>query len=544
MTSPEETLKAIQEAFGPYLRPREEVSHIRRVLALHLESCLKDAVVEEPLAFVGPSKSISASAARGLQRQYLEALEANIKARNEFRECIGNTKVPRKASVAAESHKPDHLHEHLATISFQKKRDRLLAIEKHLDLLSQKPAASPGFLDPEETFRNCRPLPTVPKDVVTALTLNDAPATTHIKDLIGQLEKHVLRAKLHLKREEQTLEQVKSRSSIAPETVTNSAKLEALNTSRNELINWIEVELGKAGDGGGSGDDDDGDDGDGILSKPSNRTAQTARLDEQLAGVREKYKQYLDARKLVLQLVSQKPKPLIKPLTEAVPLPTTTTPPAAPTAHLLSPSLEELLALAHEQKGLITQKSHLNIAVAKQLKETCQTLDHLAEESQLIPAHPMPGVASRKPAAFGDSLSASETLDSANRVQPWVFAADSAKIATLEAVAEKIDEGQMALEGSMRTLAEIDQLLQPPDQEKQKQSQNQAESSSIAAGDESVEDIWLAEGRPAGRSATATKKHVTRSRTKSQAQQAQAEPEVWDVLHGNLGLLRFEGDPS
>jgi len=539
MTTAEETLKAIQEAFGPYLRPREEVSHIRRVLALHLESCLKDAVVEEPLALVVPSKPISALAARGLQRQYLEALEANIKARNEFRECIGSTKTSRKAYIAAKYHKPDHLHQHFAIISFQKKRDRLLAIEKHLDLLSQKPAASPGFLGPEETFRDCRPLPTVPKDVVTALTLNDGPATTHIKDLIDQLEKHVLRAKLNLKKEEQVLEQVKFRSSVAPETVSNSAKFEALNASRNELINWIEVELGKAGDGGESGDDDE----DAAVSKPSNRTAQTARLDEHVAGVRGKYKQYIEARKLVLQLVSQKPKPTIRPLTEAAPPPTNTASHGAPNAHLLSPYLEELLALAHEQKSLITQKSHLNISIAKQLKDTCQTLDHLAEESQLIPAHPMPGATSRKPAVFGDSLLASETLDSASRVQPWVFAADSAKIATLEAVAEKIDEGQMALDGSMRTITEIDQLLQSPAEGKQKQIQDQDESSSNATVDESVEDIWLTEGWTAGRPAVA-KKHVTRSRTKSQAQQPRVEPEAWNMLHGNLGLLRSEGEPS
>ncbi len=44
-------------------------------------------------------------------------------------------------------------------------------------------------------------------------------------------------------------------------------------------------------------------------------------------------------------------------------------------------------------------------------------------------------------------------------MKSWVFAADSAKIATLESVAEKVEEGQLALEDSMKILGEVDRLL-------------------------------------------------------------------------------------
>ncbi|KAK4449479.1 hypothetical protein QBC34DRAFT_405066 [Podospora aff. communis PSN243] len=509
MSSPEKTLEAIQQALGPYVKPREEASQIRRILALHIQSCLGDASVPGPLALVNSSKPVPLSSSRGLQREYLEALNANIQAYQEHDVCRSETPNHQDEPSTTQSSKADLLQEHLAMINLQKKQERLQAIEKHIELLNRKPAASAGFLDPNEMFRDSKPLPEVPRDIVTALALDDAPASTRLKELIDQLEKHVLRAKLQLKREEQLLEQVKSRSSVAPGAVTNSAKLEALNISRTELINWIEVELGKAGDGGAEDTND--------TNRESQGLTNTARLDEQLAGVRTKYSQYLEARKLLLQLVSQQSKPVIKPLADNAQPPAIPAATPQPRTHLLPPYLEQLLSVAHEQRGLIAQKSHFNLTIARQLKDTVQALDHLADESQLIPAHPMPGAARRKPAGFGDALSASETLDSSSRVKPWVFAADSAKIATLEAVAEKIEEGQIALEGSMRIISEIGQLL------------HTEVKTEAGVGDESVEDIWLTEGRPAGKSAASRK-----PKTKTKPQDTR---DVWDVLDGNLGLL-------
>ncbi|KAK0730676.1 hypothetical protein B0H67DRAFT_562535 [Lasiosphaeris hirsuta] len=523
--SSHEVARAIQESLGPYIRPREEASHIRRVLASYLDSCLEDVSATGPLALVEPTKPASSAASRSLHREYIEALNANLKARKDYGASYQeNASATRVEGLAVALPKLDHLKEHLATISLQKKQERLQAVEKHLVLLKQKPAASPDFLDPEEIFGDSRPLPDVPRDVVTALTINNAPSATHLKELIDQLEKHVLRTKLLLKREEQLLEQVKSRSSATQGTITDSAKLEALDTARNELIKWIETELGKAGDGGGS---EDGE-------HENHRASGTARLDEQLAGIKEKYTRYLEARKALLQLVSQQATPIIKPRTQDKTVQPTSTSTPNPPANFLSPYLEQLLSVAHEQKGLIAQKSHLNTIIAKQLRENCHALDRLAEESQLIPAHPAPGTTRHKPAApaFSDALRASETLDASSRVKPWVFAADSAKIATLEVVAEKIEEGQLAIEGSMRTISEIDQLLKP-----HASGQGEEGGNSEGGGEgDSVEDIWLAESRPSGKSTSA-------QNIAGKGAGSRSAGDVWDMLDGNLGLLRVDLDP-
>lgn len=510
------TLNTIQKTLEPYLRPREEIARIRQILAVHLDSCLKDASSAGCLALVDTGSPSSSSTARGLQQEYLEALNANIQARNEFAACCRAQKQSKTKPSAVSGHGPDRVQEHLTAIRLRQKHEKMQAIEKSLNVLAQKPAASPGFLDPGEIFRDSRSLPSVPKELLTAITLDETSQGPPLKDLNDQLEKHVLRTKLLLKREEQLLERVKSQSTARPESITASAKLDALNRTRTELINWIEAELGKAS----------ADDGDANAQEDHKHRASTApfQIVEQLASIKEKYTQYIEARNTLLELVSSQPAPVIKPLTEEKK--PVASPPAVPepSAHLLSPYLERLLSIAREQKGLIAEKSHLNAAITRQLKDNSQLLDHFAEESHLVPAHPMPGTPRHK-AAFADAIAAAESSGPSSRVKPWVFAADSAKIATLEAVAEKIEEGQIALECSMRTLSEIDELLKPGLEVKK--------DGEGAAGEE---DVWLAEGRPSGRTA-GTRRHTIRKMDEP------AQPKsVWDTLDGNLGLLRSDKD--
>lgn len=514
----DDTFKAIRTTLEPYVRPREEVTRIRQILAAHLDSCLKDASVVGSLALAGTDSPEPSPTARGLQREYLEALSANIRARNEL---AAFCRQPRQAE--AEPPAPgdlgsDRLREHLAAIRLRQRHEKLRAIEKGLDSLAQKPAASPGFLDPEQIFKDSRPLPDVPKELVAALTLDKAAAGPQLKDTLDQLEKHVLQARLLLRREEQLLERAKRRSAARPEGISEGAKLEALNRTRAELINWIEAELGKA-----SGDEAAADGQDGQKQRGP---AEPIHMEEQLASIREKYTKYLEARKSLLQLVGEQPKPAMRPPTEEKKPAAPPAPQPPPAAHLLSPYLERLLSIAQEQKGLIAHKSHLNAAIAKQLKENGQVLDHLAEESQLLPAHPMPG-APPPHAAFGDGVAAADDSLPSGRVKPWIFAAESAKISTLEAVAEKIEEGQVALEGSVRTLGEINQLLgKRPDDDGQDGG---------GTGGTGEDDVWLAEGQPSR--AAGTRRHTIRKADKPAHSRT-----AWDMLDGNLGLLRSDRD--
>ncbi|KAK0737608.1 hypothetical protein B0T21DRAFT_365656 [Apiosordaria backusii] len=519
-----DTSTTIQRVLDPYIRPREEAAQIRRILALHLDSSFKDGSINEPLALVDAQKPSASSATQGLYREYLEALNANIKAREEFRK---HTRDRNHADESEEPNSPngtdlDRLQEHLAIINLEKKRERLEAVEKHLIQLSQKPAASPDFMNPKEIFRDSRPLPNVPKEFVAALTLDNTTTKAHLKDLVDQLEKHVFKAKLLLKKEEQALEKVKSQSTARPETTTDNAKLEALNKTRIELIGWIEAELSKAS----------GDDADHPPGSPDNRfRASRAPLNEpinmgaQLASIKDKYNQYLEARKSLLQLINQQPKPVINPHRPEDRNPqdeSSSSSQPAPAGQLLTPYLEQLLSLSREQKGLIAQKSHLNSTITKQIKENTLVLDHLAQESQLIPSHPMPGANRAKSANNTLSSGADDHRQVSGRVKPWVYAAEQAKIATFETVAEKIEEGQVALEGSLQTLAEIDLLLG---------------RNATGAGDEGTqeEDLWMG-----AESSSPARRHTRRGSKMVEPTAAAKTGTVWDMVNGNLGLLRSD----
>ncbi|EGS23281.1 uncharacterized protein CTHT_0009480 [Thermochaetoides thermophila DSM 1495] len=502
----------IQKTLEPYIRPREEVTRIRQILAAHLNSCLQDGAAA--LALVNTSSPSLSPAAQGLHKDYLEALDANIKARKEF-----SSLSQRRPESTLESPNPsiddgglNRLQDLITTIRLRQKLDKLQAIAQGLNVLSQKPAASPRFLDSSEVFKDSRPLPEVPRNLITAITVNKANQTLQLRDLSNQLEKHVLQAKLLLKREEQLLKKVRSRSTASPEKISPNYKLEALNKTRVELINWIESELSKAG-----GEEDEGE----IQNRHKQHGESISiQLDEQLASIKEKYAQYLEARKYLLQLVSQQPKPVVQsPAEEQKPLCQPTSP--APITYLLAPYVQQLLALSHEQKTLIAHKSHLYTIIGKQLKESNQVLNHLAEESHLMPAHPMPG-GIRPPTLTSGAIGTSDISGPSNWVKPWVFAADSAKIATLEAVAEKIDEGQLALEGTMRTLGEIDEFL--------------GTSANIGEQESPAEQARATGAEGSGAKDQPTGRHLGSKRNTIKVEKPATLKTVWDTLDGGLGL--------
>lgn len=521
MSSAQETVQAVQKALGPYIRPREETEHIRRVLALHLRSSHENGPQSGLLSLAATDCTIkSTSDVRGLQREYLKALHANVKAQKEYQAVSQKHQQTEKDEVAGPSSLNDagRLEEHVTTIKLRRKQERLQTIEKYLELLTQKPAASPDFLQLKEIFKDARRLPEVPKTVVSGFAIDKESTKTDLKALVDRLEKAVLRSKLLLKKEEQLLEEVKSRSTASTGKVSDGAKLAALSTTRNELISWMEMELSKAseGDEGNGPPPDEGDAGE---RRESNIDKE--HMDEQLVKIKEKYASYIAARKELIQLVGQSPQLTIKPPQDKDIARSETAMPAAPSSHLITPYIEYLICLAQEQKASISQKSHLNHFLSRQTEESVRALDHLAEESQLLPAHPVPG-ASRRAHGLGGEQPGQGSHGIAYRVQPWVSAADSAKLATLEDVAEKIEGGQVALEGSTKYLAEIDQLL----------GRNANQGDESADEYTTVDDMWLAEPQtPKG----------TRARSKSNA--VKEKKDIWSTLEGSLGLINAEDSP-
>lgn len=513
MASAAETVQSIQKALEPYVRPREEAAHIRRVLALNLRSCYENGPQAGPLALAEPDCTIKTTDVRGLQRDYLKALHAHIKAQREYETTSQQQTIKEgKDTRLGDFGNAGRLADQTEAIKLRRQAERLRTVDRYLNQLGQMPAASSEFLQSKEVFRGSRRLPEIPDSVVSSFTMDRSSTKTDLKALVDRLEKAVLRSKLLLKKEEQLLEQIKSRSNVSPGKVSERSKLAALNATRNELINWMETELGKAS----------------AVEEPDPAEAGTsetrvdkAHLDKQLALIKGKYADYVSARKTLVQLVAQSPQSSAKPPDEAktTELAEALVPP--PTTHLITPYIENLLSVAHEQKASITQKSHFSNVLSKQTEDLGKALTRLAQESQLLPEHPT----QRRQERLGDASFDKRGHEITTRVQPWVAAADAAKLATLEAVAEKIEAGQVALEGSTKHLAEIDQLL----------GRTVGVADDSIEGDPSTDDIWLAESQ------TPRKGSKAPARNKSDAMKDPRD--VWSLLDGNLGLLKAEDSP-
>ncbi|UKZ73178.1 hypothetical protein TrVFT333_000819 [Trichoderma virens FT-333] len=505
-----EFLIKFQKQLEPYIKPREQVNYIRRVLALHLGSCAGNGAIQSPLFLVDGSQEVTMPPdLTGVFREYVEALQANTAARRQFDSLLKNNTPEEPEPPKPKANSIDMMEERICLLKLRQKRESLLAVRQSLDLLMEKPAATREFLDAKHIFQGSPGVPSAPDDVINGLAVDQSSTQSGLSDRIQQLEKTVLRAKLLLKQEEQTVRETRARSKNQFDMVSNGARVEALTTTRNELITWIENELGKASPGASSG------------AKSGSHTSRVSpsTIAANLEEISKKYAKYVSSRKTLLEMetqqsqLSQPSHPTLLPPAQLVAgLDRSSNKPPIPIDHHLTPYLRALAAISVSQKAAISQKAFFTSALSKQNQDACQLLGRLGEESHLLPAYPMKDSLRRRSGIQTEIASKSEHPDISKRIKPWVFAADSAKIALLEYAAETVDIGQVALENCLENLREIDFLLGYPEE-----------------GEES--------GEVSERQSKAGTRLGSQKRTSKNSITDDGH-DVWSRLHGNLGVLR------
>ncbi|CAJ2501773.1 Uu.00g046260.m01.CDS01 [Anthostomella pinea] len=518
-------LEQARAALEYRIRPQEEVTELRRLQAHHLSQSLGTEQLNSPLSLIDADAEITPSdVLQASAREFAEAALKNVEFRQKWtkiREAQlaampppAPTPAEDKAKVEAEA---KLLELQLEVNALEEERDRLLAIEKHLVELEKMPAASPDFLDPEVMYKDCPPLPELPKELMEGFTQDRTAPDQEIQELLSRLRKEDLRQKLILQRDKRKLAELKAKYPIDPRNLPPEVQLHALNAVKDTLINWIETMLSKAGEDGAESEA-------GSPSKQRQTEREKFDSEAQLADIQKEFVRHLELRKEVMTAMAQLRQISINdnPLPEVVepekkPLPSK----PDPQAFLLTPYLEQLQAISREQKGLIQEKSHINATLAKQQQDTNKVLDRLVDESQLLPKYPAakPGDKSNKTSSssFSEATKGASVTD---QVQPWLFASDSAKLATLEAVAEQVEEGQMAIDDAMEALDHVRKLLgkeaaQPPQAQT---NEGPAES-----------DLWLAdEERKVGGAP---------ARKNTEKEPEREEKSIWAKLDGNLGLI-------
>lgn len=487
-----------QRELSPYIRSRQEAAHIRRVLTLHLKSHIDDSggtTLTAPISLVNNSATLlpSAGKSHGLHKEYLRALKANVKAQQEY------DRLSKPPHTSSDKPLADvSLNPYLCLVKQRQKLERLRILQDYVEGLSSKSSAIAAFLDEPATSKSGPPR--LPADLITSASHSAPPSSVNLPDLIQDLEKDVLRAKITLQSERKLLEKVQAdqrraqRRRLSTSQAPDSEQImKALNRTRNELINWVEDELGKAGD-----IEDD-------AAKPAPEAVSDKMIEEAVDEVRAKYAKYLEARRHFINVAK---KPIIPPVEatagELDELPAT----VAPTGNdemvrFMTPYLSELLAVQEEQKSLTQQRSHLITSLAKHNKETLQVFDRLAEESHLLAKYPAPTGVMASTFAAEMGMAVKENPGVSHKATEWTQAAESAGLDTMEAVCISVDEGRAAIEEARKVLGSLEDMLGYDIQNRED------------AAEET--DIWMQE--------------VNKSPEKP------ARRNIWSAIDGNLGAL-------
>lgn len=520
----------IQEKLQPYIKPREQVNYIRRILALELGSRTGNEPLQQPLALVESSLQIDpGNLLEGAHRLYVEALRSNAIAHREFEVAArghdGSLKQDSGARGANRSARP-LLEGHAAILRLKKTRDGIRSIHECTKQLAASPTAIEGSSDLREILKGSKMRPAVPSEVVNSLVAEQDPADVDLQASIALLERTLLKARLQLRQQRQLLTETKLRFQTNTESAGKVSNVHALNKVRSELIRWIETELSKASRGeveqaegkGGGGSQHE-------INQPAlqSRGSIAPLLDK----IQEKYSAYISSRKALLVLLSHAPRlSLLPPKANKQRGTSAAAEEPCEAAHLLTPYLEAIMSQSSLQKALITHKSHIFALLGNKCNETNQVLSRLADESQLLPAYPIKLSPRRTTPAASLSREPTEQSPIVRRIEPWISAADAAKIGTLETVAERVETGQVALEGGMNAIHDSEVLLG---------AEEVNEGAIDQTSDAADADIWLHDVSDDGHD---REKHLSR---KSRAS-SQLKFDPWARIHGNLGLIGHD-DP-
>ncbi|RYO87033.1 hypothetical protein DL766_005259 [Monosporascus sp. MC13-8B] len=485
------------------IRPAEEVDALRRQMAHRLAKSLGKERLGNPLTLVDADTVVTPSEdLTPAQREFVDAVQKSVELQAEFSRLQEDHRAAASSMPAAERAEDKELEERILRLQLRKaglreKIDRYKVAIKHIEQLRQQPAAAPDFLDPAVMFRDCDPLPEMPPELMASFTFDKGASQNKIQELYQRLKKERLRQQILVQQEKRKYEEARARNPVDPATVPPEIQVQALNAVKDALIQWIETHLSKAGDGE--------DESDPVSSPEQPRKAEREEYDHEarLAEIQREYDRHIELRKEILGLIAyhekmtqewsrvlkeqQQKRENVEPAEKEEAPPARAASAATATASLITPYIEKLQAIARDQKGLAHEKSHINATLAKHQQETQEMLGHLREESQLLAKFPSAASTGKRDADFGEATraaAAKEPSSVTSLLEPWLLAADAAKLATLETVAEKVEEGQMAVDEAMGALDEARKPLNKEAERDEGDDSGGQDASGGAAGDE------------------------------------------------------------
>ncbi|KAK4867647.1 hypothetical protein LT330_001157 [Penicillium expansum] len=464
--SPDAThIPPILKPLAPYVRSRQETLQIRQALTSYLRSFIEfdDQSSDHAQSHLSLCTSTDGIAGvkriptdlPGLRKDYLKALAANVAARKDFALASENVASlrrqrtsPNRPSDHADLQEPGtELREYLALLRDQRRHTKLQVFQNYLEEIKTRDAGSLEDVgnDGEQIL-----LPEVDTEAGHNGTETD------LGGLVHSLERAVVHARTQLDHQRQLFEKAKAQHD--PQTETSDAKAKALQTTRDELVQWVEERLV------GQGDPDES-----LLQELSPKEIEEAQrgLENRKMQITEQYAAYLRARRDLLDAASRACQPINvtqKPPSRSInknELVMAEMPPPNP-IDVLSYTNENLVPLYKSQKSLAQQKSYLSGLLSKEKSTTLRALNRLSDESHLLPEYPTPARQPRATALSSriQTQTSDQTPDEVvGLAEAWAFASNAAAANGRDFVQQKIALGTEVAQDARQTLADVCKTL-------------------------------------------------------------------------------------
>jgi hypothetical protein len=470
-------LPQVAEALEPYIRPRQEILDIRRILGLYLATQIDPSgtnlsEAQSLLGLNGSSPERSSirldDIAVGKYREYLLALNENSKARSQFdslRGQYGDTiKVPElsvKSGLRDTESDLDHLRTYLNVQKLRQLRAKLEILTQELHQLTKSHSTVHSLIAELQETQGER----IDGKLARA-RLGGPPIVSdaHENELATlELERAILQAHELLVKEKADLETQKAKSkSFSLKEPSLGAKYKAVSRTRDELIKWIETELP----------------GNAVAGDDSNISARHMEDTSSEMGdaLKRDYDEYVEVRKNVVEMLSTLRSARAQQLEEPK-AKTEIEEPAVDdllVAHnVLPPLSSSLIPISSYQRLILQQKAHMTTTLSRHQRMTLQEVERLADESQLLEAYPLLkdqprfsdlssalAVTSLEPAFKPSGIDLSSTVGEQcfSRVKAWSFASDAAKTATEASVSKNFKSGMSEIETATSVLEDLQHI--------------------------------------------------------------------------------------
>ncbi|KAJ5776927.1 hypothetical protein N7520_000173 [Penicillium odoratum] len=499
---------------APYIKTQQEALRIRQALTSYLRSLIvfkDDTSHTSHLALCAPTDAVvdvkrAPVDLSGLRKDYLKALQANVAARKDLRavsEEVALLRRQRASCIRPIDPDPQEpgadLRDYVSLLRDQRRYAKLQVFQHYLEDFKAK---EPTGLDSSEDSAQV----SLPEGLETDVPERKDP-DTDLEGLVHKLERAVVRAQTQLDREKRLFEKIKTQHDArgkASDSVPSAVKAQALQRTRDELVQWVEERLVSEVDPDESMVD----------LQPEDIEEAQRLLEQHKMQIKEQYAAYLQARRELLDAASK----ACQPVTVTPKPPSRTTYradileeiPAPSSLDVLSYATETLVPLSKAQKSLALQRSYLSGLLAKEKSTALRALHRIRDESHLLPEYP---ILARQPrfkhavAALNSHQSQSPQRQSDEVVslaEAWAFASEAAAANESEFVQQKVALGTEVAQDARQTLDEVYGAL------------NQA---GVTQADPEPSDIWAEQTR------------VGHSGSREKRPQG-----PWSRLHGRVGL--------